>query len=282
MTLYFNNAVDGLWATLGNWWQNEGATIPASSIPTASDTAVILLGCTIDVIPANRVCSENRGTITDNLGTVTTNTGYGVVVTNENIIVTNDNGTVTLNGTTGSILLNTNSGAVITNDGSITLNEIATVTTNSVTGTVTTNAYEVMTNDGTVGVCSGPGSQVITNNGLIGLLDSDASYADNLPMGEITLWKVSGDWTGPNAGQTNLGKIAEMRLMTYDTRVEWADTDLAPLKITMDVSSTMVLKSSVATATDVKAGTPRWVGATGVDVGTRGGGVNGSGILGML
>jgi Concanavalin A-like lectin/glucanases superfamily len=39
-TLYFNNAVDTFVATLGNWWQDDAYTIPADSLPVASDDVV--------------------------------------------------------------------------------------------------------------------------------------------------------------------------------------------------------------------------------------------------
>lgn len=41
MTLYFNNAVDYLLGTLGNWWQDDAFTIPADSLPSSSDDIVV-------------------------------------------------------------------------------------------------------------------------------------------------------------------------------------------------------------------------------------------------
>ncbi len=41
MTLYFNNAVNSAWDTLGNWWQNVEFTTPASSLPTTNDTVYL-------------------------------------------------------------------------------------------------------------------------------------------------------------------------------------------------------------------------------------------------
>jgi hypothetical protein len=35
--LYFNNTVNTSLSTLGNWWQDDAFTIPASALPTASD-----------------------------------------------------------------------------------------------------------------------------------------------------------------------------------------------------------------------------------------------------
>jgi hypothetical protein len=42
-TLYFNNAAaDGEWTTLGNWWTNAACTVQAASLPTSSDSVVVL------------------------------------------------------------------------------------------------------------------------------------------------------------------------------------------------------------------------------------------------
>ena len=39
-TLYFNGAVDGDWATVGNWWLDAGHTEPAGRLPTSADSVV--------------------------------------------------------------------------------------------------------------------------------------------------------------------------------------------------------------------------------------------------
>lgn len=41
-TLYFNNAVDGDWQTLGNWWLDDQFTVPATKLPTSVDDVHIL------------------------------------------------------------------------------------------------------------------------------------------------------------------------------------------------------------------------------------------------
>jgi len=41
MTLYFSNAVDNVWDTLGNWWQDSDLSIPAASIPDNGDNAIL-------------------------------------------------------------------------------------------------------------------------------------------------------------------------------------------------------------------------------------------------
>jgi len=44
-TLYFNDAEeDSDWATLGNWWLNEGYTVPATSLPSAADSVIVNSG----------------------------------------------------------------------------------------------------------------------------------------------------------------------------------------------------------------------------------------------
>jgi hypothetical protein len=39
--LYFNGAVDGDWATVGNWWLDEEHTEPAGRLPASADSAVV-------------------------------------------------------------------------------------------------------------------------------------------------------------------------------------------------------------------------------------------------
>ena len=39
-TFYFNGAINGNWATLGNWWTNAEHTISATGLPTSSDSAI--------------------------------------------------------------------------------------------------------------------------------------------------------------------------------------------------------------------------------------------------
>lgn len=40
-TLYFNNAIDGDWNNLGNWWTDSGFTIQALTLPTTSDDVIV-------------------------------------------------------------------------------------------------------------------------------------------------------------------------------------------------------------------------------------------------
>jgi hypothetical protein len=39
-TLYFDGAVDGDWAELGNWWLDSGHTVAAPSLPAAGDSVI--------------------------------------------------------------------------------------------------------------------------------------------------------------------------------------------------------------------------------------------------
>ena len=40
ITLYFDGAVDGDWAELGNWWLDSGHTVAAPSLPSAGDSVI--------------------------------------------------------------------------------------------------------------------------------------------------------------------------------------------------------------------------------------------------
>ena len=44
-TLYFNAAVNGDWAELGNWWTDDTFTTQASALPTSSDNVVLSATC---------------------------------------------------------------------------------------------------------------------------------------------------------------------------------------------------------------------------------------------
>jgi hypothetical protein len=39
-TMYFDGAVDGDWAELGNWWLDSGHTVAAPSLPAAGDSVI--------------------------------------------------------------------------------------------------------------------------------------------------------------------------------------------------------------------------------------------------
>ena len=62
VTLYFDGAVDGDWAELGNWWQDSGHTVAATALPTAADSVVV--GSSIDLNSGSEPTVVNF-TITD-------------------------------------------------------------------------------------------------------------------------------------------------------------------------------------------------------------------------
>lgn len=94
-TYYFNAAVNGAWATAGNWWQEIGCTTPAGAAPTSPNTAYIVSG-TIDEIPVGETCTENHGTITINKGLVNMNSSGAEITTNDGATgyVDTNNGTI--------------------------------------------------------------------------------------------------------------------------------------------------------------------------------------------
>jgi hypothetical protein len=112
-TLYFNNAVNQNWATLGNWWTNSSYTTPASALPTSSD----------DVVVRNVVSSNTTGTTPTvaSLTTIATGSanpaGFTAIRINLNV-----SGNATLSTT-----------AIGTSTVSVTLNVGGTLTLNSTT-----------------------------------------------------------------------------------------------------------------------------------------------------
>lgn len=87
-TLYFNNdANDGDWANLANWWSNPGQTIPATFLPTASTNVVIsasVSGNSGDAAQClNMTTSGNIGTEVNVYG-LATFTGYAELLANIN------------------------------------------------------------------------------------------------------------------------------------------------------------------------------------------------------
>ena len=47
ITLYFDGAVDGDWAELGNWWLDDEHTVAATALPTAADSVVVASGAQV-------------------------------------------------------------------------------------------------------------------------------------------------------------------------------------------------------------------------------------------
>ena len=52
VTLYFNNAVNQAWDTLGNWWTDAGCTSAAAAIPATGDTVIVVADATLGSAPS--------------------------------------------------------------------------------------------------------------------------------------------------------------------------------------------------------------------------------------
>lgn len=136
-TLYFDKFaggnVDANWQTLGNWWLNRAATIPATSLPTSSDDVVMLT-----------ICSENTGSEpTVNTAILEDNFSINLTVTN-GMTVINSSGvdTAIYSSITGNVIFEDDTQL----DGTGTINGNASFTENSrnrgtVTGTITYNGF---------------------------------------------------------------------------------------------------------------------------------------------
>jgi len=151
MALILTNGTGG-----GNWV--NAATWSGGVVPVFPNTAQVVLGDTIDQVPAGQECTTNYGTITANNGNVMMNAVGGVVSAMPVGAgwVRVNNGTVSLMalGTTVS----TNNGTVGSNQGMVAENAVAgIVTLNGASpgpgidpGIVTDNWGLVLTNNGRV------------------------------------------------------------------------------------------------------------------------------------
>jgi hypothetical protein len=99
---FFNAAVNGNLATLGNWWNNSGFTIPADALPDNSDAVVI-------------AAPPTSGTATYGSATITANIGSAVSITANEITLNSGINSGTL---IGPVVLNNSS----SNAGTITGN----------------------------------------------------------------------------------------------------------------------------------------------------------------
>jgi hypothetical protein len=127
--LYFNAAVNGNLATLGNWWQDSGFTIPADALPDNSNFVFITAPVT-------------SGTATYGSATITANIGSAVSITANYITINSGINSGTL---IGPVVLNNSSSNAGTITGNATLRDSS---TNS--GTITGNANVYYDNgDGT-------------------------------------------------------------------------------------------------------------------------------------
>jgi hypothetical protein len=167
--LYFNAAVNGSLSTLGNWWQDDGFTIPADALPDSATPVVISSAVTSGTATyASATITANIGSaVTINAPTNLTNaTNAGALVGNSTLNGTSSNtgtitGAVTLNGTssnvgtiTGAVTLNGTSSNVGTITGSVTLNDTS-FNSGGITGNVTFNENSYQ---GTGGVITGNAS----------------------------------------------------------------------------------------------------------------------------
>lgn len=143
-TLYFVGGVDTNWNTLGNWYQDASFTIPAASLPTASD----------DVVSYGFIVSNSGPAATIN--TLIQETAYiAIPVTVSNGATFNNgaqnqttgviNGDVQFNGEANNV--GQINGNVVFNDNSANINSFG-----NLTGTVTGNAsfYSLSRNGGTI------------------------------------------------------------------------------------------------------------------------------------
>jgi hypothetical protein len=87
-TLYFSGEEDQSWATLGNWWDDAGHTIPAASLPTSSDSVVVSVSITASGQTVVDFTLESNGDASGLSGTLTvtgnatfndTHANYGTV-----------------------------------------------------------------------------------------------------------------------------------------------------------------------------------------------------------
>ena len=104
--LYFNAAVDGNLATLGNWWQDSGFTTPADALPDNLYSVFITAPVT-------------SGTATYLSATITANIGSAVSITANTITLNSGINSGTL---VGSVVLNNSASNIGTITGAVTLN----------------------------------------------------------------------------------------------------------------------------------------------------------------
>jgi hypothetical protein len=105
-SLYFNAAVDGNLATLGNWWQDSGFTTPADALPDNSNLVFITAPVT-------------SGTATYASALITANIGSAVSITANTITLNSGINSGTL---IGPVVLNNSSSNAGTITGNATLN----------------------------------------------------------------------------------------------------------------------------------------------------------------
>ena len=165
-TLYFDGAVDGAWATVGNWWLDDAHTEPAGRLPTSADSVV----ASANITASGQTVADFtfKGEFSALLGTlaVTGNATFNDITLNLGVLTVSGVATFndsSSNGETGGGTLNGNAvfngnslnagtinGNAVFNDGSYNSDEGGTVNGNAtfndssendgtVTGTITDN-----------------------------------------------------------------------------------------------------------------------------------------------
>jgi hypothetical protein len=160
-TLYFNNAVNEAWTTVGNWWLDDGHTEPAGRLPNSVDSVVVTesitaSGQTVVDFTISGGASLSFGSLTVT-GTATFNdvSQINQMTVNGNAVFNNDSsnngtliGTATFNNNTrnsggsgtvtGNATFNDSSSNEGTVTGDATFNDSSS-NTGTVTGTITDN-----------------------------------------------------------------------------------------------------------------------------------------------
>jgi hypothetical protein len=112
-TLYFDGAVDGDWAELGNWWLDSGHTVAAPSLPAAGDSVIATAnisdnsGGAVTVVNLTFDDPDNTAIYLGITITVTGNAAFNGSSLNDNTVTgnatfndsSNNSGTVTGNAT---------------------------------------------------------------------------------------------------------------------------------------------------------------------------------------
>jgi hypothetical protein len=158
-TLYYNAAVDTDWNTLGNWWDDSGHTVPATSLPTSSDS----------VVSSAEILSNSGSTPT--VIDFTQNGSSGFIYLGIEITVT---GTATFNY--GSMSGGTINGNCIFNNDAVnfgTINGNATFTASSYTG-LSSNAFTGSGVSGTITFSSATPVSFTLSNGNTWFVNTSA------------------------------------------------------------------------------------------------------------
>jgi hypothetical protein len=159
VTLYFNNAVNQAWDTLGNWWTDAGCTSAAAAIPATGDTVIVVADATLGSAPSvliqpasvQFVATEGTGAALNsaNLTAFSCAIEFNSGSYNDGTVTTgtfNDN---SING--GTVTTGTFNGSSNNNYGSVTTGTFNDSSYNS-SGTVTTGTFNDSSsnNSGTV------------------------------------------------------------------------------------------------------------------------------------